>query len=145
MIFNKLYYPTPERVEIEYTVDGGVVWQQSSHTPRPIYGNEYKSGVPNGYFIPSVDSSSDVFAIGNGELIESALHKFRFKKLYSLDLDNIYIKANSGMERYSKDTFNSYWKHDEIGDYHVYTYIRPFEGDPEILHPQVFNLEFHLI
>ena len=49
MIFNKLYYPTPERVEIEYTVDHGAVWQQSSRVPRPISGNEYKTDIPNGY------------------------------------------------------------------------------------------------
>lgn len=145
MIFNKLYYPAPEIVTIEYTVDNGVVWQQSSRIPRPISGDEYKSNVPNGYFIPSVDLSSDVFAIGNGELIESALHQFRFNKKFSLDLDNIYIKGISGMEKYSKDLFNRYWSHELIGDYHIYTYIRPLEGGSEYLYPQVFNLELHLI
>lgn len=144
MIFNKLYYPTPERVEIEYTVDGGVVWQQSSRIPRPIYGNEYKSGVPNGYFIPSVDLSSDVFAIGYGELIADALHQFRFNKKFSLDLDNIYIKGTPEMEKYSKDVFKRDWSHEIVGDYHIYTYIRPYEGS-EYLHPQSFNLELHLI
>jgi len=145
MIFNKLYYPTPERVEIEYTVDHGTVWQQSSRVPRPISGNEYKTDIPNGYYIPSVDLNNDVFAIGNGELIESELHQFRFKTNHSLDYDNIYLKGISGMENYSKDLFNRYWSHEIVGDYHVYTYIRPLEGGSEYLYPQVFNLELHLI
>lgn len=145
MIFNKLYYSDPQRILLEYTIDGGTTWQEASLMPRPLYGNTYTSGNDYGLYVPSVDEKYTAFTAAYMDLISNGSVKFRLPITSTLDVDNIYWKGISGMERYSKDNLSRYWQYSTDGSYHIYTYIRPEEEGSMYIYPQSFNFEFHLI